>query len=371
MRICHYGMKQVLDRSGGVEVVVAELASRQAALGHDVTCYNRSGHHVSGSEHDMPKVKEWRGVHMKYVPTIPRKGLAAFTSSLFATLCCLFRRYDVIHIHAEGPAAFCGLLKLCGKRVVCTNHGLDWKRRKWTGSIGERFIRWGEKMSAKYADELIVLSPEIQGYFKETYHRETRLIPNGVNKPVRKEPELIREMYGLKERDYILFLSRVTVEKRVDLLIKAYKKLNTDKKLVVAGGASDSGTYLNEMKQLAGDGPEIIFTGFVRGQLLDELYSNAYVYVLPSDIEGMPLTLLEAMSYGSCCLVSDIAECRHIIGSNGIMFRQGDEESLREQLQKILDNEEDAKALWDKTSEYICEKYNWDRTVQETLKVYA
>ena len=186
---------------------------------------------------------------MKYVPTIPKMGLAAVSSSFFAALCCGFRKYDIVHIHAEGPSAFCWIPKLFGKKVVCHNHGIDWKRSKWKGGLGAKFIKLGEKMSARYADELIVLSPEIQNYFKEIYNRETYLIANGVNRPVKKEPGLITKLYGVKGQDYILYLSRITEEKRAELLIKAYQQLNTQMKLIIAGGASDSEDFLEELKK--------------------------------------------------------------------------------------------------------------------------
>ena len=370
LRIAHFGNKKIFERSGGVEVVVAEIASRQAALGHDVTVYNRKGHHVSGAEFDMDNIKEWEGVHMKYVPTIPKMGLAAVSSSFFAALCCGFRKYDIVHIHAEGPSAFCWIPKLFGKKVVCHNHGIDWKRSKWKGGLGAKFIKLGEKMSARYADELIVLSPEIQNYFKEIYNRETYLIANGVNRPVKKEPGLITKLYGVKGQDYILYLSRITEEKRAELLIKAYQQLNTQMKLIIAGGASDSEDFLEELKKIASGDPQIIFTGFVKGKLLEELYSNAYIYVLPSDIEGMPLSLLEGMSYGNCCLVSDITECTDVIGGCGITCPKGSEEALKNRIRYLIDHPETVKGLQARASDYICEKYNWDSAVEQILCLY-
>ncbi len=370
LRIAHFGNRKIFERSGGVEVVVAEIASRQAALGHDVTVYNRRGHHISGAEFDMDNIKEWEGVHMKYVPTIPKAGLAAVSSSFFAALCCAVGQYDVVHIHAEGPSAFCWIPKLFGKRIICHNHGLDWKRSKWQGGPGAKFIKFGEKMSAKYADELIVLSPEIQRYFRETYNKETHLIPNGVNRPVKREPDLITRKYGVNGQDYILYLSRITEEKRADLLIKAYQKLNTQMKLMIAGGASESGGFLEKMKELASKDPKIIFTGFVKGRLLEELYSNAYLYILPSDIEGMPLSLLEAMSYGNCCLVSDIAECENVIGGHGVTFSKGSEEALKECLGYLIDNPETVKKLQASSPDYICGKYSWDDAAAQMLCLY-
>lgn len=173
--------------------------------------------------------------------------------------------------------------------------GLD-QRAKW-GKLASTYIMMGEKCAVKYADEIIVLSKGVQDYFKETYGRETKFIPNGVNRPVIRKPELIKEKFGLEKDDYILFLGRLVPEKGIAYLIEAFKKVNTDKKLVIAGGSSDTDEFASQLKEMAKDDGRIIFTGFVQGQLLDELYSNAYIYSLPSDLEGMPLSLLEAMSY--------------------------------------------------------------------------
>ena len=160
-----FGQKR-LSREGGIEIVVKELCTRMAQQGCQITCYNRSGHHVSGAEYD-DKI-EYDGIRQKIVPTIERKGLAAVSSSFFAALCSAFGKYDVVHIHAEGPAFFAWLPKMFGKRVVVTIHGIDWKREKWKSGFGSKFIRQGEKNAVKYADEIIVLSKGVQDYFKET-----------------------------------------------------------------------------------------------------------------------------------------------------------------------------------------------------------
>ena len=166
IRLAVFGQKR-LSREGGIEIVVKELCTRMAQNGCDITCYNRAGHHVSGAEYD--KTIEYDGIRQKVVPTIEKKGLAAVSSSFFAALCSAFGRYDVVHIHAEGPAFFCWIPKLFGKRVICTIHGLDWDREKWRGSVASKFIRGGEKNAVKYADEIIVLSKDVQKYFLETY----------------------------------------------------------------------------------------------------------------------------------------------------------------------------------------------------------
>ncbi len=177
------GHKRIPSREGGIEIVVDELATRMAKNGHQVTCYNRGGHHVSGKEFDGQSVNEHKGVKLKTVPTIEKKGLAAVSSSFFASVCCALGRYDVVHIHAEGPAAFCWIPRLFGKRVVVTVHGLDWQREKWKGGFGSKFIHLGEKMAVKHANEIIVLSKGVQDYFQKTYGRDTKFIPNGVNRP--------------------------------------------------------------------------------------------------------------------------------------------------------------------------------------------
>ena len=196
IRLAVFGQKR-LSREGGIEIVVKELCTRMAQNGCDVTCYNRAGHHVSGAEYD--KTIEYDGIRQKVVPTIEKKGLAAVSSSFFAALYSAFGRYDVVHIHAEGPAFFCWIPKLFGKRVICTIHGLDWDREKWRGSVASKFIRGGEKNAVKYADEIIVLSKDVQKYFLETYGRETHFIPNGVNRPQIREASLITDKFGLKK----------------------------------------------------------------------------------------------------------------------------------------------------------------------------
>ena len=280
-----FGQKR-LSREGGIEIVVKELCTRMARDGCQVTCYNRSGHHVSGAEYD-DKI-EYDGIRQKFVPTIERKGLAAVSSSFFAALYSAFGKYDVVHIHAEGPAFFAWLPKLFGKRVVVTIHGIDWKREKWKSGFGSKFIRQGEKNAVKYADEIIILSKGVQDYFKDTYGRKTHFIPNGVNRPEIRKADLITEKFELTKDSYILFLGRLVPEKGIRYLVEAFKDVKTDKKLVIAGGSSDTDSFMKELKKLAKDDDRIIFTGFVQGQMLDELYSNAYIYTLPSDLEGMP-----------------------------------------------------------------------------------
>lgn len=369
LHIAMLGHKRIPSREGGIEVVVEELSVRMVQRGHQVTCYNRRGHHVSGKEYDADRLAQYKGVRLKSVFTIDKKGLAAMTASFFAAVRAAFGNYDIVHFHAEGCCAMLWLPKLFGRRCVVTVHGLDHRRAKW-GKLARRYIMLGERCAVKYADKIIVLSRGVQRYFADTYGRETVYIPNGVNRPKLCPPQLIRKKYQLEQDSYILFLGRLVPEKGIRYLIEAFKRVKTDKKLVIAGGSSDTEKYNEELQELAKGDDRILFTGFVQGQLLDELFGNAYVYTLPSDLEGMPLSLLEAMSYGNCCLISDIDECTEVVGKQAVRFRRSDTEDLREKLQKLCDDPKLVEAYRADASDFICEKYNWDSVAEETLRIY-
>ena len=259
------------------------------------------------------------------------------------------------------------------KNVVqdLTSAGLDWAREKWRGSVAAKFIRGGEKNAVKYADEIIVLSKGVQKYFMDTYGRETHFIPNGVNRPEVREAKLITDNFGLEKDSYILFLGRLVPEKGIRYLVEAFKNVKTDKKLVIAGGASDTDSFMEELKELAKGDDRILFTGFVQGAMLDELYSNAYIYTLPSDLEGMPLSLLEAMSYGNCCLVSDIPECTEVVEDKALIFQKTNVEDLQEKLQDACDHPEMVMKMKNQAADFICAKYNWDEVVDKTLALYG
>lgn len=369
MRIAMLGHKRIPSREGGIEVVVEELSVRMAARGHEVTCLNRAGHHVSGAEFDAD-IREaglYRGVRLKTVPTLDRRGFAAMTASVTGAFQTLLRPYDVVHFHAEGPCAMLWLPKLFGKRCVATIHGIDWQRSKW-GGFASRFIRFGEKTAVRHADTIIVLSRGVQEYFRQTYGRETVFIPNGVTRPERCPAEEITARFGLEKDGYVLFLGRIVPEKGLHYLLEAWKGLQTEKTLVIAGDASDTAGYYDEMKKRGGE--RVLFTGFVQGRALAELYSNAYLYCLPSDLEGMPLSLLEAMSYGNCCVVSSIPECTEVVGDRAVVFEKSDAADLRKKLQTLLDDPKRVESFREKAADCVCAQYDWEDVVEKTLAVY-
>ena len=373
LSIAMIGHKRIPSREGGVEIVVEELSVRLAALGHSVDAYNRYGHHVSGKKYDdeygWKGRKFYKGVRVYIVPTFQRSSLNAIVYSFFATIRALFGRYDVIHYHAEGPCAMLWIPKLFRRKIVVTVHGLDWQRAKW-GNLASYVIKFGEKMAAKYADEVIVLSENVRQYFADTYHRTVTYIPNGITRPAQRDVQMIREKYGLEKDGYFLSLGRIVPEKGVHYLIEAFAGLDTDKKLVIAGGNSQAVGYMEQIHRMAAQDKRVIMTDFVQGQILEELYSNAYGFVLPSDVEGMALTLLEAMSYGDCCLVSDICENTEVVEDKALVFHKGDVKDLRDKLEYMLNNPETVREYGRQSADFICGKYNWDQVVEETLAVY-
>ena len=370
MRIAMIGHKRIPSREGGVEIVVEELSTRMAAAGHNVTVYNRAGHHVSGKENDKSEnmLKEYKGVRIIRIPTFEMKSLNAIVYTVFSTIHALFGKYDVLHYHAEGPCSMVWLPKLFGIRVVATIHGLDWQREKW-GGFATRFLLFSEKMAARHADEIIVLSKNMQEYFKETYQRETKFVPNGIAIPSIRKHEYIQQKYKLKGNDYILFLARIVPEKGLHYLIEAYKQAGITAKLVIAGGSSHTNKYMQEIMRSVEGNENIIMTGFVQGQELEELYSNCLLYLLPSDVEGMPLSLLEALSYGRQCLVSDIRENMEVLDQYGTCFRKGDVQDLKHKLRHFC-NTTDTEHSAEEIRDYVCSKYDWEQVTRDTLELY-
>ena len=361
MKIAMIGHKRIPSREGGVEIHVEEIAVRLVKMGNDVTVYNRR-------KKGFPLYHEYKGVKIVNVPTVNRKSLDAVIYSFFATIHALFQHYDVIHYHAIGPSVMLMIPHLFGIKTVATVHGLNWESAKW-GKFAKWYMKLGERIIAKDADEVIVLSANLQKYFQDTYGRNARFISNGVNIPVIRKPDIIKRKYGLEQDGYLLFLARIVPEKGLHYLLKAFSKIETDKKLVIAGDGTFTGDYVKKIKKMAANDSRIIMTGFVQGEELDELYSNACLYILPSDSEGMPLSLLEAMSYGCLCLVSDIPENREVIGAAGFTFARGNVDDLKMKISALL-RDNSLKDVGQNGQKAVFEKYNWDHVAAEIADVY-
>nr|WP_297705712.1 glycosyltransferase family 4 protein [uncultured Butyrivibrio sp.] len=370
MKIAMIGHKRIPSREGGVEIVVEELSTRLVQMGHSVTCYNRKGKNVADKNADKEahKLKSYKGIRIVNVPTPDKKALNAVVYSFIATIFALFGNYDVIHYHAEGPCAMLIIPHFFGIRTIATIHGLDWQRAKW-GGFATRFLKFGESIAARYADEVIVLSTNVQQYFKDTYNRETIYIPNGVNKTEFREPDIIAKQFGLEKEKYILYLGRLVPEKGITYLLDAYSKVDTDIKLVIAGGGSHSDDYVKSIYEKAAKDPRVVMTGFVQGHLLAELFSNCYLYVLPSDIEGMPISLLEAMSYGRRCLTSDIPENVEACQEFANYFKKSDVEDLRKKLQESVTNPEVYQSS-EEIMDYCYHRFDWNKVTGASARLY-
>ena len=370
MKVAMIGHKVVPSRRGGIENVLTSLCPLLAESGIDVTCYNRSSDSVENEYIGTVVDKKYHNVTLKNAWTLNARGLSAMIASFTAAISATFSRYDILHFHAEGPCAAMWIPKMFGKRCVATVHGLDWQREKWGHSFASKYIKFGERVMVKCADEIIVLSESARDYFKETYNRETVLIHNGIEKPIKKEADKITELYALSKGEYICMVSRLTAEKGVHYLIDAYNRIKTDKKLVIAGDTSDTDEYVKLLKEKAAGNPNIIFTGFISGDTLKEIYSNAYLVTLPSDIEGMSLSLLEALAYGNAVLCSDIPENTLVTEDKAMHFKKSDTEDLADKLQMMCDDENTVNKLKNGVDEFILAKYNWNDVAAATHNLY-
>lgn len=356
MKIAMLGHKQFPTRSGGVEVVVLELASRLAERGHEVTVYDRGK--ITGDPVVM-------GVRRIGTFTFKRQSLNAFLSSFFATFKLLPGKYDIVHYHAIGPSVPLLLAHIFRKNTVSTIHGLNWKVDKW-GKFASAYLKLGEKIAAKYADEVVVLSEDMHRYFLETYGRDTTLILNGASIIPQTPAKLITEKFGLEKDGYILFIGRISPEKGPQDLIEGFKKSNCGKKLVIGGVLPDN-EFGAEIRAAAEGRDDIVFTGFAQGEVLNELYSNCALYVLPSHTEGLALTLLESMSCGARCLVSDIPENTCVLRDFGSSFKVSDTGDLAKSLVKSLSNADcDPQAQ----IEYVRQNYSYDNVVDKHIEMY-
>lgn len=365
MKIAFIGQKGIPSRAGGVEIHVEEIAKRLVLRGHDVTVYCRDAYCTE-------KTDKYHNINLKYISSINTKHLDAITYAFLATIDVIKSDYDIIHYHALGPSLMAFLPKIFGKKVVCTCHGLDWKREKW-GRFAKFSLKMGERVSVLFSHRLISVSKNIQEYFLEKYNKEVVYIPNGVENKVFKQSDQIKKKFDLDSNGYILFLARLVPEKGAHYLIEAFKNIKTDKKLVIAGGNSHSDNYIRSLKQLVKQYnlKNVIFTGFVEGEVLDELFSNCYLYVLPSEIEGLPISLLEAFAYGCSCLVSDIPENLDVIEDKAESFISKDVDSLKNKLIYLLENPNIVDEYGKQSKDFILNKYNWDDITRKTEQVYC
>ncbi len=359
MKIAMIGTKGIPATYGGIERHVEEIATRLAAMGHDVTVYCRPYYTTTDK-------KYYKGVRLKKLPTVARKSLDAIVHTLMGSLHSMFCDYDIVHYHAIGPSTCALIPRIVGKKTVVTVHGLDWEREKWSG-FARLYLKFGERAAVIFPNRTIAVSKYLKGYLENKYARPVNYIPNGVTEIIHRSPDKIRS-YGIGEKDYILFLARLVPEKGCHYLIDAYKRLNTDKKLVIAGGSSHSDDYVEELQKHASD--KIIFTGYVYGETLQELYSNAYCYVHPSTIEGLPITLMEAVAYGNCIIASDIPPNIEVVEEDGIIFESQNVDDLAAKLKMVLSDSDTATKFGVRAQTRAGLEYDYDSVTEKTEQLY-
>lgn len=370
MKIAMIGHKAVPSTRGGIETVLTNLCPLLVGDGNKVVCYNRSSDSPEPNFADEVRNGTYKGVVLKKAGTLKIRGLSAMIASFSAAFKSLFGKYDIIHFHAEGPSAAMIIPKLFGKKCVATVHGLDWQRDKWKNGFGAKYIRFGEKTIARHADGIIVLSESARDYFKKTYGRDAVVIPNGISEPKKLDDSLIFEKFGLKKDSYFCLVARLTEEKGVHYLLDAYKTLKTDKKLVICGDSSDTDGYVARLKASAKGNENIIFTGFVSGDTLASVYSNAYAVCLPSDLEGMSISLLEALSYSNAVLCSDIPENVSVCENSAVFFKKGDVADLGNKLNMLLNEPETVERLRSVAAKDVLSRFSWQKTAAETVSFY-
>ncbi len=362
MKIAHVILK-TLPFGGGIEKYIDEIGPRLVKMGHEVVVYTM--------RHYGTPPADYKGMHIKTLSALPTKTGEKITSSLLATLdVCLKERPDVGHFHSfTQQATF--LPKWFGIPVLVQGHGLEWKRSRWSPA-GKAFLKFSEWIMVHSADRLSVVSRVQQAYLKEKYGKESVYIPTGINPPNCQEPSEITRLWGLKGKDYFLSAGRLVPEKGLHTLIEAYQGLGkTDIKLVIAGDAGHEKKYFERLRALSQGNSQILFTGYVTGQPYAELMSNAYAFVLPSELEGLPTVLLEAMSYGNCCLASDIAENLEALGGKGRTFRVGEAEDLKEKLGELAGNFSEVDRLRALAPKGLLESFHWDKIAGQFNHLYS
>ena len=361
MRIFVIGTRGIPDIPGGVEKHCQELYPRIAALGHDVilctrTCYVEK------------RTDAYEGVHLLHVFAPRKKSLEAISHTFLALIKAIRYQPDIVHIHAIGPSFFAPMAWIMGFKVVMTHHGPDYDRQKW-GRIAKRVLQAGEFLGGRFAHEVIVISRIIEKSVQKRCGRPSNLIYNGVPIPQKSRRSNHLDRIGVPSGNYILAVSRFVPEKGLHDLIRAFRGVESDVKLVIAGDADHETPYSMDLKKSAKADKRIVLTGYVTGEYLNQLYSHALLFVLPSYHEGLPIVLLEAMSYGLPPIVSDIPANLEVELASRHYFCCGDVEALKKRLAWFIDhplNDFEIDAL----RRNVEKKYNWSDIAQRTIAVY-
>jgi len=370
MKIAWIGQKGIPATFGGVEYHVDRLSRGLAARHHQGSVYVRNWY-------TDRRLKRYDGVKLISVPTLRTKHLDAAVHCFLSSVHCLFTGAQIIHYQGMGPSLFSFIPRLFGRKVVATIHRLDWATEKW-GPVAKYFLKMGERFSVRIPHRTITVSEEIKKYVRNHYGKEAVYIPNGIQQPQVRPLRALGPRYGLSSKNYILFMGRLVPEKRPDWLIRAFLDMQAANdsfkplKLVIAGGSSATDDYVRKIHDAARTSPSVIFPGYVWGEDKEELLSHALLFVLPSYLEGAPIALLEAKSYGLCCLASDIIPHRDVIqhGRDGWLFRSGSREDFKTSLRTLVKQPEILQRLGRNARASVQKRLSWDDVVEMTIKIY-
>jgi len=368
MKIAFIGLKGIPAKWGGIEVYVEEIAKRLVQRGHEVTVYCRKWF--------TENYDTYAGIKIVKTPTIKTRATDALLHGFTSSLHALFKNYDIVHYHGFASYYASIFLKFSEKKLVVTMHGTAWDLPKW-GYFASAVIKGANFLGINMANRVTTIAPFLKDFLEKTYHKKVFLTPCGVNIQLKRQPQTIYEYYGLKGNDYILFMGRLDSVKRIDWIINAFRMLpcKDNLKLVIAGdiGPSDGLGYKSYLLKLANSDRRIIFTGFQSDNIKEELLSNCVLFVLPSIVEAMPVVLLEAMSYGRPCLVTNIPAHQWIIsdGENGFLTNKDNFNEFVHKLAMIFKmNHSTLENLGEKARNTVKEKFSWDKTVDLFEEIY-
>ena len=364
-RIAYIGQRGVPPTFGGIERYVDEIVRRLPADEVDSYVYCRK--HYS-------EAQNLGYTQQVFVPSMETPGLEAFSHSMFASMHAMSGKYDLVHFQALGPSLFSFVPKLTSAKSVATIHGVDWQRAKW-GRSARAILKSGDWMMGHAADGIISVSKNLKRVYENKYKREVFHVPIGFSEAKELPINEIHAKFGLEPNKFLLFLNRLVPEKGVHFAIEAFRQqARNDIKLVIAGSAPTDDPYVKKLRKQAQGDERIIFTGYVSREEVHELYSNALLFLLPSELEGMPAVLLESMSHGCPVLVSDIQESLDVIEEgdqrHGFVHRNADVDDLASQLNLLLDDPDRITALRNPSREFVNRAYSWDRSVEMTHEVY-
>ena len=360
LRIAMVGQKGIPATYGGIEQHVEAIATGLAERGHHVAVFSRM-HYTDHSGF-------YRGVRNYRYPSLHTKHLDTLTHCALASVKILFSNFDVVHFHALGPSIFSWVPKMRGAKTVVTVHGLDWQRGKW-GHVAQWLLRKCEEPAVRLPSRTIVVSKTLRTYFEEKYGVDTSYIPNGTDPGTHRPPNRIKR-FGLDRNRYVLFVGRLVPEKGCHYLIEAFRRLDTDAHLVMAGGSSFSDGYVESLERLSQGDPRIHMLGYVYGDVLEELWTNADFVVQPSILEGQSIALIEALSYGKCVLVSDIPENMEVVEDCAVSFRTRDVEDLHVKMKDLLADPDRVRRHAGMCGGLATSQFSWPRIVEATEEVY-